>query len=184
MVTTVSPAGPALVPAAGGTGYALKHPELPDTLSAVTNADLGVKLLELGINGADARPVLGTEKTVSIVGANSNAIPGVSMGAWLIPSQKRLIVAAGGEKTTVSGRLKIDLGKLGLMPANNGESIIYSSLETDQVLLQTTGVNRGKLLGLKRGQKDAEGRFTLAPADVVDVTVPAGACTFVMVSTQ
>lgn len=70
------------------------------------------------------------------------------------------------------------------MPANNGECIMISALEPDKVVLQTTGMNRGKLLGLWKGLKDAEGRKINSPHDETPVTVPAGGIDWFMVATE
>jgi hypothetical protein len=82
------------------------------------------------------------------------------------------------------GKLKFDLEALGLMPANNGECILISDIATDEVLLKTTGMNRGKLLGLWKGLRDAEGRKINSPHDEVSISVAPGACAFLMVATQ
>ncbi len=144
------------------------------------DATLAAKLLTLGINAADARPVPAADRSVTLAGAD--ACP---LAAWLIPSQKRLIVAVTNQGAkAAAGKLELDLEKLGLMPACNGECIIISDVGTDKVLLKTTGMNRGKLLGLWKGQRDAEGRKTRSPHDEASISVPAGACAFFMVATQ
>lgn len=44
--------------------------------------------------------------------------------------------------TALAGKLKVDLAALGLMPANNGESIMISIIESDTILNRITGMNR------------------------------------------
>ncbi len=156
-------------------------PGLPPALGTLTNASLAAKLQGLGINRADARLVPPADKTLELTGGVAVCEP----VAWLIPLQKRLIVALGnpGDKP-LAGKLKVNLSRLGLMPANNGECIVITDLASDKVLLKTTGVNRGQLLGLWKGLKDAEGRKISSPADEVNVTVPAGGGAFLMVATQ
>lgn len=178
MVASVRADGPALSPRPDG-GWALKAAGLPEALRVVKNRDLAAKLLALGINSADVRP--------SGTAANGVApFDGALLaGSWRVPSQKRLILAlANTGKKPVSGTLKFDLAGLGLMPANNGECIIISTLEDDKVLLETTGMNRGKLLGLWKGLRDDQGRKINSPAGEVRVAVPPSACTFIMVATQ
>lgn len=159
-IAAVNPAGP---------------PEL-----AQADANLAAKLLALGISAADARPVPAADNTVTLTGAD-----GCALAAWRIPSHRRLIVAVHnpGAKA-VAAKLKLDLEKLGLMPANNGECIIISELQTDKVLLKTTGMNRGELLGLWRGLRDAEGRKVRSPHGEAAILVPPGARAFFMAATQ
>jgi hypothetical protein len=156
-------------------------PGLPPALGAVTNADLAAKLLGLGINRAEAKAVPAPDKVLTLSGSVASCVP----VAWLIPTQKRMIVAIPnpGEKP-LAGKMKIDLAALGLMPASPGECLVISDIATDKVLLKTTGMNRGQLLGLWKGLKDAEGRKINSPADEVNVSVPASSSALLMVTTE
>ncbi|MBM4031399.1 MAG: hypothetical protein FJ291_06380 [Planctomycetes bacterium] len=153
---------------------------LPEALAKMADANLAAKLLILGISAADVQPVPAADNSVTFIG-----VDGCALAAWRIPSQKRLIVAVSNPGAKAAdGKLKLDLDKLGLMPADNGECILVSDIATDKVLLKTTGRNRGKLLGLWKGLRDAEDRKINSPHDAVNISVPAGARALFMVATQ
>jgi len=185
MVTAATLRGPAVAPRAGGGGYGLNRPGAPAAASAVASPELAAKLAALGINRGDARFIAEGDRDVALLGSDGKGAGVVRAGAWLIPSQKRLIVAVGNPaEKPVSAKLKVDLRQLGLMPAHHGENIIISDLEEDNVLLQSTGMNRGQLLGLWKGLRGPTGEKIASPADEVGITVPGQACKFFMVTTQ